>query len=66
MSAFTIDEVLEANEEVLSGLNSLLPQLSASAPALDLNRLQVGSTRFNQKMKLKARWSSSSFMVKLS
>ena len=52
MSAFTIDEVLEANEEALSGLNRLLPQLSTSAPALELSRLQVGNTVFNEKLQL--------------
>ena len=41
MSSVTITEVLEANEEVLNGLNRLLPQLSSSASSLNLSGLQV-------------------------
>ena len=57
MTSVIINEALEVNEEVLNGLNRLLPQLSTSASSLDLSTLQVGNagveSQQNKQIKLK-------------
>jgi ribosomal protein S18 acetylase RimI-like enzyme len=40
MMAITVQEVQQATEELLTGLNSLLPQLSSSAPPLEIADLE--------------------------
>jgi ribosomal protein S18 acetylase RimI-like enzyme len=40
MMAITVQEVLQATEELLKGLNTLLPQLSSSAPPLEIADLE--------------------------